>query len=163
MNKFFFLLATLFILACNNTDTKDQASTETTALTDQLIGEWNNISMRIETNSKNNTDSNEIFAVEPGQWEQRLKIKPIRTFFNKDSTWHSAHYKLNDSLFYDPSGKWWILGDSLVMAQILPSPDTTIYLLSIKNDTVSFDGLLDWDMDGKKDDRYFGRQFKKLN
>jgi hypothetical protein len=61
---------------------------------------------------------------------------------------------------YNPSGKWWIENDRLVMLQNFPSPDTTSYVLIMKNDTASFEGMVDWDMDGKKDDVYFGRQIK---
>ena len=30
----------------------------------------------------------------------------------------------------------------------------------MKNDTASFEGMVDWDMDGKKDDLYFGKKIK---
>jgi hypothetical protein len=43
----------------------------------------------------------------------------------------------------------------------VPSADTTVYTFSIKNDTASFECMLDWDIDGKKDDKYFGIQVKK--
>ena len=89
-----------------------------------------------------------------------VKIKPIRSFFHADSTWNSAHYNLNASLVYNPSGKWWIKENRLVMAQDFPSADTTSYSLLLKQGTALFEGLLDWDMDGKKDDIYSGRQIK---
>ena len=157
MNKLLAIFLSVILVSCNNeTDSKKQTTDDTTTLT----GEWNNVSMRVEINSKNNSDSNEVLNVEKSEWEARLKIRPIRTFFRADSTWNSAHYNLKDSLVYNPSGKWWISGDSLVMAQTFPSPDTTLYLLQLKNDTASFEANLDWDMDGKRDDRYFGRQNK---
>lgn len=151
--KCLLVLPALIFLSCNNAK-KEKPTTE------KLIGEWNNLSMRIEINSKNNLDTNETFEVPMLQWEEKLKIKPIRTFFRADSTWNSAHYTLKDSLFYDPSGKWWMEGDKLVMAQRLPSADTTTYSLKLVNDTASFEGLIDWDSDGKKDDKYFGQQIK---
>lgn len=46
------------------------------------------------------------------------------------------------------------------MLQVKPSPDTTVYTVITKNDTASFECILDWDMDGKKDDKYFGKQIK---
>ena len=109
---------------------------------------------------KKNTAEQEELIVTREEWESKLKIKPIRTFFREDSTWNSAHYNLNDSLVYNPSGKWWVQGDSIVMLQTFPSPDTTLYFLTLKSDTASFESLLDWDGDGKKDDRYLGRQLK---
>ena len=144
-------------VSCNHHDEKKKTGQDNAA---NLIGEWNNISMRVEINSKNNSDSNEILNVDREEWESKLKIKPIRTFFRADSTWNSAHYNLEDSLVYNPTGKWWLNGESLVMAQQFPSPDTTMYVFKLTGDTASFDTQLDWDMDGKKDDRYFGRQQK---
>jgi hypothetical protein len=153
--KLFLVLSLLVFLSCNSSDDSKKGS-----VAEQLTGEWNNLSIKVEINSKNNSDTNEVFQVDRSQWEEKLKIKPIRTFFRADSTWNSAHYNLQDTLIYDPSGKWWIEGDKLVMLQAIPSPDTTTYSFILKNDTASFECLLDWDMDGKKDDKYFGKQIK---
>lgn len=46
------------------------------------------------------------------------------------------------------------------MLQNFPSPDTTGYALIINSDTVAFEVNVDWDMDGKKDDIYIGKQIK---
>ncbi len=153
--KYAFVLAIL--VACNESSNTKK---ETDSSAKQLIGEWNNLSMKVDIHSKNNSDSNEVFEVNRPEWEAKLKIKPVRTFFREDSSWNSAHYSLKDSLVYNPSGKWWIENDKLVMLQQLPSPDTTIYSLHIMKDTASFECMLDWDMDGKKDDNYSGKQIK---
>ena len=160
MNKIVIGFAvTMLIIGC-----KDQATQEKEKIIEsgELIGEWNNLSIRINIQSKNNSDSGEIFEVNRPEWEERLKIKPIRTFFRADSTWNSAHYNLEDSLVYNPSGKWWLETGKLVMLQNFPAPDTTIYSPSIQSDTASFEAMLDWDMDGKKDDKYFGRQIRVI-
>ena len=150
MIRIILALATLIIISCNNEKIKRE----------QMFGEWNNLSIRVNIETKMNTDSNEVLTVEQAEWEQRLKIKPIRTYLRADSTWNSAHYNLNDSLIYNPSGKWWIDNDSLIMVQTFPSIDTSSYLIKLSKDTASFTSRLDWDMDGKKDDLYVGRQFK---
>jgi len=157
MNKAMIYLTTAFLIACN-----DSVKTEETPLPEkqQLTGEWNNLSIKVDINTKNNSDSNEVLEVDRPQWEEKLKIKPIRTFFRADSTWNSAHYNLKDSLVYNPSGKWWLENDKLVMLQDFPSNDTTWYSIIIQKDTASFESMLDWDMDGKKDDLYFGKQIK---
>lgn len=160
MGKCMLLFVMIFLASCSGTGNKKEKD-KGGSLDKQLIGEWNNLSIKIDINSRNNSDSNEVFAVEQPEWEQKLKIRPIRTFFRADSTWNAAHYNLEDSLVYDPSGTWWLEGDKLVMLQKLPSPDTTVYFLALENDTASFEALLDWDMDGKKDDNYYGRQVKK--
>lgn len=151
---FFSALAMMFV-GCNNDKNEKQSFT-----TKQLIGEWNNLSMKVETISKDNSDSNEVLEVDRKHWEEKLKIKPIRTFFRADSTYNSAHYNLDDSLVYNPSGRWWIDGDKLVMLQTFPAPDTSDFILHINGDIATFEGLVDWDMDGKKDDKYFGQQLK---
>src|SRR5688572_12368993 len=130
MKQILFIATIALIVSCNNSEEQDR-ETKTVDAT-KLIGEWNNLSMRVEINSKNNMDSSEVLTVERHEWESRLKIKPIRTFFRVDSTWNSAHYNLEDSLVYNPSGKWWLSGDSLVMAQSFPSPDTTLYLVKLE-------------------------------
>jgi hypothetical protein len=155
MNKGLVFLAAIFMMACTNSGDNENVSAE-----QLLIGEWNNLSIKVDINSKNNSDTNEVFEVDRPQWEEKLKIKPIRSFFRADSTWNSAHYNLKDSLVYDPSGKWWIEGDKLVMLQMVPSPDTTTYSLVLKSDTAFFECMLDWDMDGRKDDKYSGKQVK---
>lgn len=160
MYKTLFSISMIFLLSCNSSTSEKEPGTPAAP---SLVGEWNNIYLKVDINSKNNTDSNDVLEVDRSAWEEKLKIKPIRSFFRKDSTWNSAHYNLNDSLVYDPSGKWWTNGDQLTMLRLIPSPDTTIYTYSIKNDTVSFEATLDWDGDGKRDDRYFGRQIRKSN
>ena len=152
--KYAFVLTILF--ACNESNTKKETNTSV----EQLIAEWNNISLKVDIRSKNNSDTNEVFEVNRSEWEEKLKIKPIRTFFKEDSSWNSAHYNLKDSLVYNPFGKWWIEEDKLIMLQQFPLPDTTIYSLLLRNDTASFECILDWDMDGKKDDNYSGEQIK---
>lgn len=158
MTKILIGLTSLFCVACQDSG---RIVKENVIEPNELIGEWNNLSIRINIQSKNNLDSSEVFEVNRPGWEDRLRIKPIRTFFRTDSTWNSAHYNLNDSLVYNPSGKWWLHAEKLVMLQDFPSRDTTTYSLSLKNDTASFETMLDWDMDGKKDDLYFGKQVRK--
>src|SRR5687767_13423356 len=79
-----------------------------------MAGDWDNMYIKIETASKNNTDSSEVLEVGGTDWQTKLKMNRIRTSLRKDSTWNSAHYDLKDSIVYDPSGKWWVVGDSLV-------------------------------------------------
>src|SRR5690349_15744474 len=102
MKKISVILLVLFVASCNNSGTKEKEPVAPSKA-DQLVGEWNNLYIKIETMSKNNTDSNEVLEVDRPQWEEKLKIKPIRSFFRADSTWNSAHYNLKDSLVFNPS------------------------------------------------------------
>ena len=159
--RIYLVIAISVLISCNDNKEKEQLQTvDDTSTSQKLIGEWNNLYLNVKVDSKKNTAEQEELIVTREEWESKLKIKPIRTFFREDSTWNSAHYNLNDSLVYNPSGKWWVQGDSIVMLQTFPSPDTTLYFLTLKSDTASFESLLDWDGDGKKDDRYLGRQLK---
>ena len=133
------LCISFFLVDCDNN--KSEKTEDAAATASDLIGEWNNVSLKVDINSKNNTDSADVFEAAQPHWEEKLKIRPIRTFFRADSTWNSAHYNLKDSLVYNPSGKWWIDRDQLVMMQDFPSPDTTSYLLTISRDTATFDAL----------------------
>jgi hypothetical protein len=158
MNRRFIIVAALFIMGCNdNTKTKEQEQSKAS----ELIGEWSNTYLRIDIASKRNGDVDEVLEVDRAHWEEKLKIKPIRTFFRADSTWNSAYYNLNDSLLNNSTGKWWIESDTLVFAQEFPNYDTTKYAFTIKGDTASFQAMLDWDGDGQKDDKYLGTQIKK--
>ena len=157
MRVLFCFLLLMWLAGCDDREKNGQVKTSDRK---SLIGEWNSLSIKVTINSKNNTDSNEVFEVDRPRWEQTLKIKPIRTFFHADSTWNSAHYDLKDSLVYNPSGKWWFENDKMIMLQNFPSPDTSSFTWITKNDTASFEGMVDWDRDGKKDDVYFGRQIR---
>ncbi|HEX2630772.1 MAG TPA: hypothetical protein VHM26_17265 [Chitinophagaceae bacterium] len=135
------------LIACNEKETT-------------LAGDWDNKYINIKTNSKNNTDSSETLEISGADWQTKLKANRIRTSLRPDSTWNSAHYNLNDSIVYDPSGKWWVVGDSLVFQQILPTPETNTFKFILNGDSITFEAMLDWDLDGKKDDHYFGRQVR---
>jgi hypothetical protein len=153
MNYLFLLL--MVLIACKETGKKQKR-----IVTTDLIGEWNNIYMKVDFYSEIHPDSGNVLEVDRDHWEEKLKIKPIRTFYRADSTWNSAHLNLHDSLVYNPSGKWWLEGDSLVMQQLFPSLDTTRYKFTLNGDTASFECMIDLDGDGTKNDHYFGRQIK---
>lgn len=125
-----------------------------------LTGDWDNFYIKVETVTMNNTDSSSVLEVGGTDWQTKLKMNRIRTSFRADSTWNSAHYNLKDSIVYNPTGKWWVVGDSLYFQQLTPSTELNAYKFSIRSDTVTFDAMYDWDGDGKKDDHYFGRQVR---
>ncbi len=123
----------------------------------QLIGEWRNVSLKVDIHG----DSLTVFEANEANWEQNVGIRPIRTFFREDGTYNSAHYTLTDSLFMDVKGTWKVEGDRLLMFQNTPAPDTTICITVINGKLVEFDCTVDWDGDGAKDDRYVGVQRKQ--
>jgi len=137
------------------------ASGQTNNLSQQLIGEWRNESLKIKINSFNNTDSTITSESKNAtEWEKNLHIKPIRTFFKSDGTYYSEYRTLGDSLFRKPSGTWIIKGDSIIMNELQPEKGVFKLHVSINNDIATFQGLIDFDGDGKMDDEYFGTQKK---
>ena len=105
--RIYLVIAISVLLSCNDNKEKEQSQpVDDTTTSQKLIGEWNNLYLNVKVDSKKNTAEQEELIVTREEWESKLKIKPIRTFFREDSTWNSAHYNLNDSLVYNPSGKW---------------------------------------------------------
>lgn len=143
---------------------------ETKKLSHQLVGEWRNVSMKVEMPTVNNTDSTSTLEVTEANWEQLMQIRTIQTFFKADGTYNSIHTNLNDSIIYNPAGKWSVAADSIFMTDTFPQAGLTYnYKLSIREQNITgkkelraeFWGVEDFDQDGKKDDRYYGVQRKQ--
>lgn len=147
------LLACVLLMACNGK--KNEPADD---LTKQLIGQWRNTYMKVTMHGV--PDSIKTLEVNEADWAQKLKIQPIRTFFNADGTYHSEHRNLSDSIIYNPAGKWKIEGDSITMTDTFPKANLTYrYKLAIKDGQVEFWGKEDFNGDGKTDD-YYGKQRK---
>jgi hypothetical protein len=130
-------------------------------LRNDLVGEWRNVFLDVTMNTFQNGDSTRVTTCDSSNWEQMLHIKPIRTFFSKDGTYHSDYYSLNDSLLFSASGTWRVSHDTLIMDQLKPRPNVYKLQVSVADGLARFDGLLDFDEDGQKDDHYVGRQRKQ--
>ncbi len=153
----FLILCTIFI-SCG----EDAIIQENTALEKQLIGEWCNVSMKLTMNSFKNRDTVKTFEVAEGTWEKKMNIRPIITTFRSDGTYNSAHSNLKDSVFYNPAGRWAILGDTLIMRDTFPEPGLSYrYKITFNKDVVEFEGIEDCDRDGKADDNYYGKQRRR--
>lgn len=157
------LVISLFFISCAVKENSEN-------LSDQLTGEWRNISMKVEMQTINNTDSASTLEVTEANWEQVLKIRTIQTFFKADGTYNSVHTNLNDSVIYNPAGKWSVTGDSIIMTDTFPQAGISYkYRLSIREQNTNgkqellaeFWGVEDFDQDGKKDDSYYGVQRKQ--
>lgn len=145
------LLIPFLLACCTARETKS-------TLSDDLVGEWRNVYLHVTMPTVGNSDSTMTTACDSSNWEAMLHIKPIHTFFNKDGTYRSEYYTLTDSLFRKSTGTWQISNDTLVMKE----SDGATYKLrtTIKNNLAEFEGMLDFDEDGKADDHYVGRQRK---
>jgi hypothetical protein len=156
MKRILFLLPLALCIGCSENDENKYEPFK------PLIGEWRNIYLKIEMNSYNNSDSTRIFEATELDWEEKMNIRPIRTFFRENGTYNSAHYNLRDSLVYNPAGRWCVFGDTLIMRDTFPQDAAPYkYKLTVRNRLAEFTGIEDSDNDGKKDDIYFGRQWKQ--
>ena len=154
-----FLLPALLFLCCA---CEEPVVEEYSPLAKNLVGEWRNIHLKLDMQTFRNSDSNYVFEVSEQDWEKKMNIRPIRTFYREDGTYNSLHLNLRDSVVYNPAGTWKVVGDSLFMQDTFPvRAEVYRYKLRITNKLAEFTGVEDGDRDGKKDDLYFGRQWKQ--
>lgn len=123
-----------------------------------LEGEWTNISLNLEQRSLNNSSIDSVLQVKEGQWDSLLQMKPIRTTYNANGTFISRYYNLSDSLLFETEGQWYFVGDSLYLAT--DEGVTGYYFTRLPNNRASFEAIVDWDNDGRRDDLYKGVQQK---
>lgn len=152
-----FAISCLVLAGCSQE--KADKGQVNTALTQGLLGEWRNVYLRLTMNSYKDSDSSRVFEVNEANWEAKMNIQPIRTFFRKDGTYNSEHRNLADSMVYNPAGRWVVYGDTIVMTDTFPSIGQAYrYKVILKDSLVEFYGMEDSDRDGKNDDNYFGIQ-----
>lgn len=122
-----------------------------------LTGEWYNIYVRIDV-----TDSGrqQVVEADSSNWEARLKIKPIHTRFYPDGSYTSVYHDLRDSIVMTKTGTWTLKGDTIIMTQQSPVQTSMRLRLSITGKRATFTGLIDFNGDGKADDKYYGIQRK---
>lgn len=158
-----FLITSAFLFSCSVKENNKK-------IYNPLVGEWRNVSMKVEMPTVNNTDSTSVVEVTEANWEQLMKIRTIQTFFKADGTYNSVHTNLNDSILYNPAGKWLISGDSIIMTDTFPQAGLTYkYRFTVREQNTTgkkewlaeFWGIEDFDQDGKKDDSYYGVQRKQ--
>lgn len=162
----FILLTTLIIVACKQQPAEQPKEktvevpalqTKSTLKPTQFFGEWRNVSMDITTAL--NTANSEVKKYSEADWEEQLKMKPIRTFYKTDGTYYSEYRDLRDKIFSTPSGTWRVVQDSVYLNQLKPDQRTAAYHVTFNEDnTATFKAMLDWTQNGKKDDLYVGVQ-----
>ncbi len=142
-----------------NENPENTSISEEQTLSSVLLGEWRNLSMEVNIKSFNQGTGDTIVVVAEGDWENTLKIQPIRTTFQDNGVYRSAYWSLADTLLMEKVGKWSVSGgDSLEMIE---DGVSTMYFTEIDGDRVIFSATLDWDGDGELDDHYSGTQQKQ--
>jgi len=123
-----------------------------------LAGVWEIDELKITMNSYQNSDSVQVIEVNRSNWEEKMKVRNIQTYYNPDGTYHSVHRNLHDSIFYDPAGTWRIENDTLVIHDTIPKQTTYRFKVKTNKDFVEYWGMEDFDQDGKVDDDYYSKQ-----
>ena len=123
----------------------------------KLVGEWRNVYVKIKINNPE-AGKSVIMEADSTNWEEKLDIKPIRTFFKEDGTYYSEFRDIKDSITGSPSGLWSLKGDTISMTQNKQGGTVTKMRLRIAKDKATFSGMIDFQGDGKADDEYFGIQ-----
>lgn len=146
------MLLTLFITP----STYAQISSSESA----LQGAWKNISIQVDIATYKGSDSAAAFVATEDNWDEKMKIKPIKTHFRENGTYVSRYFTPGDSLVMERRGDWEVDGDTLVMQEMQPDETTYVTKFNVEGDTARFETLMDWDQDGEKDDRYTGVQVR---
>lgn len=148
LEKYLFLFLMIGIYSCNREKPSD------------LVGVWEIDQLKINMKTYQNSDSTQVVEVSGKNWEEKMKVRNIQTYFNADGTYHSLHRNLQDSTIYDPAGTWKILGDSLIIQDTIPQRITYKFKFKVDKSVVEYWGTQDFDQDGKVDDEYYSKQLK---
>lgn len=118
-----------------------------------LPGTWESVSLRVDINSADGTDTSFVFEVREEEWMQRLGVKPVRTYYKPDNKYEQVFTSLSDTTLSRSRGIWNVFGDTLMMVE----PNATYhYQATLEKGLIQLKARLDWDGDGEKDDDYLG-------
>ena len=92
------------------------------------------MSLRVDINTANGTDTSYVFEVREEEWISRLGVKPVKTYYKLDNKYEQVFTSLTDTILSTSRGMWNVFGDTLMMVE----PNAT------------------WDGDGEEDDDYVG-------
>ena len=139
------------LVAVGCSATKDESGLKM----EDLVGEWENTSLEVKMNTFQNRDTTSYLSAPEGKWEEVLKIQPIRTVYEADSTYTSLYKDLEGNPLGENKGTWFVRNDSL----ILTANDVEYtYAVEFAESKARFVSLQDWDQDGQADDLYDGWQ-----
>ncbi len=127
----------------------------------RFFGEWRNESLRVECATYRGSDSTYVLNVPAGKWEAIMKMKPIRTTYKPDGSYISEYRSLGDSVLIQRQGGWFANGHELTMRETKPDTREYQFKYRFKGDLATFSSMLDFDSDGKNDDKYNGVQRKQ--
>lgn len=149
------LIGLVFLSACQNapeeiTDTANPGGQ--TDLAEVLPGTWENVSLKVNVYSADNTaDSSYIFQINDGDWVTLFNVLPPRTYFEANNRYRIEYRDRRDSIMSVSRGVWNVMGDTLMMIE---ENQTLQGKIKYDKGMLFFIGLRDWDEDGAADDAY---------
>lgn len=154
MKKLPFLFLLVLLTSCGTDQNTASQSAETLQdLEADLPGTWESVSLRVDINSADGTDTSFVFEVREEEWTRRLGVKPVRTYYKPDHKYEQVFTSLIDSTLSTTRGMWNVFGDTLMMVE----PNATYhYETTVENGLIKLKARLDWDGDGEEDDDYLG-------
>lgn len=152
MNKLPFLFLLILFLGCS-ADSNKQPESNTEDLQTALPGTWESVSLRVDINTADYTDTSYVFEVREEEWIQRLGVKPVKTYYKLDNKYEQVFTSLTDTILSTTRGMWNVFGDTLMMVE----PNSTYhYEATLEGGLMKLKARLDWDGDGAEDDDYLG-------
>jgi hypothetical protein len=156
MNSRIFFLAFLLLactfFACQETSGDTAGETEIPDYEELLPGTWEAVSMYVEVNSADNvTDSNYVFRINDGDWQNVFSVAPPLTYFERDHKYRIERRDRNEEVMDVSRGIWNVIGDTLMMIE---SNQSFQYVIDYEKGMLYFMGIRDWDDDGEMDDPY---------
>ncbi len=152
----FFLLMVLIVSSCQSEPKNQEAEVETLDLAKTLPGTWEMVSLKVQVNSFDNTDSTYVLEIKEEEWDKVYFVKPVKTYYELDNKYRRAYFNAKGDVVSEDRGMWNVFNDTLMMIE----PNVTYqYTISQQpNGLLKFSSIVDWDSDGVEDDDYLGVQ-----
>lgn len=154
----------LFMASCSAGQNNSQQASEAgdfhfgDNLENAVIGTWKNNAMEVEVNTFNNTDTSFQVSVNESSWKIIMAVNPIITEIKEDGSFHTEYRDTLNQVFNTNRGIWYMDGDSLFLED--QKGYKFSYKILIKDDEMELQSVVDYDDDGAKDDRYFGKYLR---
>ncbi|MGF1635560.1 MAG: hypothetical protein ACFCUU_00705 [Cyclobacteriaceae bacterium] len=123
-----------------------------------FIGTWRSTTVKVWVNTFENTDTSFIVYITEDTWMDMMNIEPIETTIFADGTYKSAYRDNLGRDIYQMKGVWMLNGDSLIMKDNF---DEYRYKVFVDEQRLEMESMVDYDDDGKKDDRFIGTYKRK--
>lgn len=117
-----------------------------------MLGTWNSNVLDIVLDFS--TDSAKKILVLKEEFPEKLGISQVEAIYRADGSFSSSYFAIDGSIYQTEEGTWYALGDSLIIEYDSEGvKNTFVYHYEVLEAYGIFTTLMDWDQDGKKDDR----------